>query len=92
MSDCIGIFCVNGSNYNDLMIAVIYSAAPLGLLFTLSQPYIRRIDVDGTNSVSLYSSGNPFAVDYDYRWKCRLSHCVSLITLILPQEQFSILV
>lgn len=48
-------------------------SAPLGLLFTLSQPYIRRIDVDGTNSVSLYSSGNPFAVDYDYRCKGRLS-------------------
>ena len=66
-------------HYNDLIVNVQYltCSAPLGLLFTLYQPYIRRIDVDGTNSVTLYSSGTPFAVDYDYR-------CVSCLCIIMP--------
>ena len=66
-------------HYNDLIVNVQYltCSAPLGLLFTLYQPYIRRIDVDGTNSLTLYSSGTPFAVDYDYR-------CVSCLRIIMP--------
>ena len=41
--------------------------APLGLLFTLYAPYVRRINLDGTNSQTIYSGGYPFAVDFDYR-------------------------
>ena len=41
--------------------------APVGLLFALYRPYVRRIDLDGTDSQTLYSGGYPYTVDYDYR-------------------------
>lgn len=44
------------------------NSAQLGLLFTLQNLYIRRIDLDGSNSVTLHSGGYPVAVDYDYRF------------------------
>ena len=43
------------------------NSAQLGLLFVL-QSYIRRTDLDGSNSVTLHSGGNPVAVDHDYRF------------------------
>ena len=49
-------------------------AAPLGLLFTLYQPYVRRVDVDGANIRTLYSGGYPFAVDFDYRYTHQTQH------------------
>jgi hypothetical protein len=48
----------------------ILNSAQLGLLFTLQSSYVRRIDLDGTSSssVTLFTGGNPIAVDYDYRF------------------------
>ena len=43
------------------------NSAPLGVLFTQNS-YIQRIEVDGSNSVTLHSGGYPVAVDYDYRF------------------------
>ena len=46
------------------------NSAQVGLLFTLQSSYVRRIDIDGTSSssVTLFTGGNPTAVDYDYRF------------------------
>jgi hypothetical protein len=52
------------------VISFIMNSAQLGLLFTLQSSYVRRIDLDGTSSssVTLFTGGNPIAVDYDYRF------------------------
>ena len=44
------------------------NSAQLGLLFALQSLYIRRIDLDGSNGLTLHSGGYPIAVDYDYRF------------------------
>ena len=43
------------------------NSAQIGLLLALQSSYVRRLDLDGSNSVTLSSGGNPIAVDYDYR-------------------------
>ena len=66
------------------------NSAQLGLLFALQSLYIQRIDLDGSNSVTLHSGGNPVAVDYDYRlvrysnsgyFKCMHTNLLSLAVL-----------
>ena len=49
----------------------------IGLLFVLQSRYVRRIDLDGSNSITLYSGGYPIAMDYDYRFGIQLiNKCV----------------
>lgn len=62
--------------------------ARVGLLFALYRPYVRRIDLDGTNSWNLYSGGYPSAVDFDYRYKQTLLGASAImwfmLTCIIP--------
>ena len=41
--------------------------APPRLLFTLSGPYIRHVNLDGRRALNLYTGGSPRAIDFDYR-------------------------
>ena len=41
--------------------------APLSILYTVYRPYVRRVNLDGSNIRTLYSGGYPYAVDFDYR-------------------------
>lgn len=45
-----------------------FSIAPPRLLFTLSGPYIRRVDLDGLRVLNLYTGGTPRAIDFDHRY------------------------
>ena len=53
-------------------------SAQVGLLFALQSSYVRRIDLNGTSSssVTLFTGGNPIAVDYDYRFD---AHDLSIV-------------
>lgn len=44
----------------------------MGLLFALRYAYVQRIDLDGSDSITLSTGGYPFAVDYDYRFDIQL--------------------
>ena len=45
----------------------IFFPVKMGLLFVMQSSYVQRIDFDGSNRVTLFTGGNPIAVDYDYR-------------------------
>ena len=48
---------------------ILYPVAPPRLFFTLYTSYIRRVDLDGTRVITVYSGGYPRALDFDFRYQ-----------------------